>query len=984
MIFLNYRIKDTNDELNRLQEWLEEEFGVGTNEAPIIFRDRSNLQGSQDWPESLRQAVSKCEVLLVAIGPQWEKVCFPAAHENEDMPRLKDPADWVRQEIALAHELGKPIIPVLLNGARPPKKWFLKDVGLECLEIRQAIPVEGDLYGLKVPVLSETICQLAPRMKAFREAQVALRESKGKTAATVPRSIAPLPREYLRNLQNAIASIELLGLRLQKGQSVTLNSVYVPLTTTPQPAAPSDMVAMEDCESQLEKSGDHRLPTLLLTLLNHQSLYVSGPAGSGKSTFCRWVAWLACAGTLPEVPVTPPEGYAEKFPESFRCRLPVLVPLRAFWHHLPKHPGCDQFSQFELEQSLGEWVEKTRPHGLERTVFESHLKQGMVLLILDGVDEVPMNDGAQGHPAPMRRPLIAGLGPACVRWIAANNRVLITSRPYGLSHAEVSQLGLPAVPIADLDPTLQWLLVQRWFRCLEVDSGMAERQAGGMLRHIEDRVDLLELIPNPMLLTAICVLHHQGRRLPRDRHELYDQIVDYVLHNRYANETEKIFGVRFRLGFIAGGMHTGEKLGDHRILPQAQITEAEVDKLLAASRNLVQFTDATVQEVAKLREDLLTKSGLFLPQGDKQAGFYHLTVQDFFAAERLFEQDEPGLKHLFQTRGNQPAWRSTIQFLSGALAKRPARLLSLLGQLCCELPDDAWNLALVIWDAVQIAQAREITVPMEVRERLVATALNAIEREATLAQRHELGLSLGHLGDPRVPKDVRTKEGFVKVPAGDYTVGEKDKRVSFTLQTDIHVSKYLVTNSQFALFVADGGYQDANRKKSRWWTLSGKNWLQDCVGPRPFWGHDTYWNAPNQPVVGASYYEAEAFANWAGCRLPTADESEAAARGWHGWKYPWGNEWTDGICNSREAGLRQTSAVGLFPSSRSHDFGLEDCAGNVWEWCADRGKNDEWRVIRGGCWATVADRVRCSLRGHDPAQARGDYLGFRLVKNDDS
>lgn len=127
-------------------------------------------------------------------------------------------------------------------------------------------------------------------------------------------------------------------------------------------------------------------------------------------------------------------------------------------------------------------------------------------------------------------------------------------------------------------------------------------------------------------------------------------------------------------------------------------------------------------------------------------------------------------------------------------------------------------------------------------------------------------------------------------------------------------------------------------------------------------------------MVGVSYWEAEAFARWSGGRLPTADESEAAARGPQGHEYAWEGKWEDGICNSRETGLEATSPVGLFPRARSADFGLEDMTGNVLEWCAER-------VLRGGACLINARYCRAAIRNWDLPEDRYNVVGFRVLSS---
>ncbi len=140
-------------------------------------------------------------------------------------------------------------------------------------------------------------------------------------------------------------------------------------------------------------------------------------------------------------------------------------------------------------------------------------------------------------------------------------------------------------------------------------------------------------------------------------------------------------------------------------------------------------------------------------------------------------------------------------------------------------------------------------------------------------------------------------------------------------------------------------------------------------------------------MVGLSFWEAEACCAWAGGRLPQEEEWEATARGPHGFAYPWGNNWENGICNTVKAGLGVTSPVGLFPRARQSELGIEDLAGNVWEWCDglydlhDKDQKDPTgvRVLRGGSWDHHRDDARSARRGMFNPSGGDHGLGFRVV-----
>ena len=809
-----------------------------------------------------------------------------------------------------------------------------------------------------------------------------------------------LPPAYIEWLVSRCGDLELMGLELKHGSGVRLNHVYTPLATTGRVQdEPATRKGRRSSTEPSDESMEHEGPQLLLDLLNDTSLYVSGAPGSGKSTFCRWVTWLTCNDALPEADVPAPDGYRESFPEKLRGRLPVLVRLRAFWPELPP-AGVDSVSYGELQAALARWLGAQRYPDLEWSHVDAHLASGAALMILDGVDEVPpvgVADGTTWHPRAM---LIAGLSDAVARWTKAGNRVLVTSRPYGLDAEQQRRLGLNSAAIGSLDHELQALLVRRWFHRLKEDHGRARETADAMLQHIRVERGLHELASNPLLLTAMCIIYDEGKRLPHDKYLLYDRIVDTVLHKRYQGK-ESIEPIRGRLSAVALAMHTGEQIGRQREAPEATVSDHEIDLSLQAYQQLDGATDKGLSDTVRVREDLLSQSGLLINRGDGSAAFYHLSIQEFLAAERLFVlhgRSQKELAELFLSRGRTAGWRNTLGLLFGDLVDKfkPHAGVECLREVTgrIQLPGEgqsprgesggAWNQAVVCGDCLQILSGRASAIPDDLLACFQQYVTRAIEREIAVTVRQTLAVALGRLGaDPRVESDLRWGEaqqshpGFVRVAAGNYVVGDDKTRV--VIDAPFWLSRFPVTNLQYAGFIAADGYQ-----RKEFWAEQGWQWRESNQIVAPALALSEHFNAPTQPVVGVSWWEADAYCRWAGGRLPSEHEWEAAARGLAGRKYPWGDQWEDGVCNSLESGMGVTSVVGLFPRSRSAELGLEDMAGNVLEWCADMDGSD--RVIRGGSWTqqrrVLPFGVPLQVRSGVPVQRPGLPPGpqFRLVR----
>ena len=235
------------------------------------------------------------------------------------------------------------------------------------------------------------------------------------------------------------------------------------------------------------------------------------------------------------------------------------------------------------------------------------------------------------------------------------------------------------------------------------------------------------------------------------------------------------------------------------------------------------------------------------------------------------------------------------------------------------------------------------------------------------------------------------------------------------------ISKYPITNSQFAKFIEVGGYQ--NRK---WWTELG--WTAREKNPQyhydqgwhsaeqpwtePYFWESEYYGEADQPVVGVSWYEAVAFCLWLSdvtgerIMLPTADQWQRAAQGDDGRIYPWGNIWDSNRCNHRvdRQAFHKATPVTQYEGTDDKPlgqspFGVVDMVGNVSEWCLtdyDKNTNDvnansdkgiwadlsSYRVLRGQGWmGNDPTWFRCAYRGkQQPANRQFFSLGFRISR----
>ncbi len=212
---------------------------------------------------------------------------------------------------------------------------------------------------------------------------------------------------------------------------------------------------------------------------------------------------------------------------------------------------------------------------------------------------------------------------------------------------------------------------------------------------------------------------------------------------------------------------------------------------------------------------------------------------------------------------------------------------------------------------------------------------------------------------------------------------------------------YETTNREYGAFVDAGGYTNPE-----FWTPDAWQWRVESAVTAPRQWDDAEFNGENQPVVGVSLHEANAYANWLSAvtgklyRLPTDHEWAYAACGSSGRIYPWGNTWAgewanhadfslvEGYAPAAAAGMGDRSAndgfvftapVGSFPLGVSPE-GIFDLAGNVWEWTSTSTLEGDQYIKRGGGWGSDMNEVRCDHQGFDLPEHSSFNLGFRLIR----
>jgi hypothetical protein len=777
--------------------------------------------------------------------------------------------------------------------------------------------------------------------------------------------------EYLKDVIVATSRIDIQGIHSTSGSGRKLiffpiEQHYTPLKTMyGQAADKKSTAAVSDGRSSAER-------TPLTQLLSTQNrLLIIGEPGGGKTTFLRFIACVLAKDTL---------GQGEpgrKLHLGLALERPPLVPI---WIRFSAIAGPLKKRRTDtggtgvwrvLSDTMGELFGET-----QAALLQKLLDDGRCALLLDGLDEEPSPN--------VRKQMVAVTDAVMHHW--GKNLIVLSSRPFG--YQAVSALEDMATVHIDAfgeDEILEFL--NRWATALFPDEDERSRKA--YLPELKSAVmnipRIRRMAKNPVMLTCLCVVHWNEKKLPEGKADLLEAVLRWLLnakeekreargyHNTFAEECFKSLA-------LAMTKHPNGK-------------QSQTDLAWAAEQLKNPFLDEMGISGARLRrkgmdflEAEMLDSGVVEQAGTGALRFWHLTFQEHYAAKALVELSDSngseGWWHAIVPHLDDRQWDEVLEHFSGCLAMTGRRRLNLLVEriLGTAKSGDLTSLARAVGILGRILRILEVY------------NYQPPKRLGWQKAREQVMDIFTPEGAPRVPVDQRIAAAEALGQAGEPRCDPfAPEMLPVPGMLDVLLGRYPVTVAEFQCFVQGGGYRDRDAW-GKWWDVKEENG----------WTEPLRWDEQidhlNRPVTGVSWFEAAVYSRWLAqktgmnFRLPREAEWEKAATHPKG-EYPWGpGEPTPELMNFDD-NVGYPTPVGTYQAGAAPGGHL-DMAGNVWEWCEDMYReyldsevtdaedNDmaAFRVMRGGSWRDGARRCRSARRIHGPGY-RYLGIGFRLSRS---
>lgn len=680
----------------------------------------------------------------------------------------------------------------------------------------------------------------------------------------------------------------------------------------------------------------------LSTLLTeYPRLLIEGQPGAGKTTFLRLVATMLARDLL-GIPRPDGPSWRQKYLKMegkplapLFLRLSELAILLAETNNLESADDRRRILDLLTRTASASDSEDWRMH------WERCLERGEVILLLDGLDEVPDER--------LRRRVFAIFRDAHRHWSKA--RMVVTSRPFGVE--AVRKMGFHHAVIEEFGDEEVREFIQRWVAALhnlpigERPEGSPGQKSDRIIQAVLGRPAMRRMAANPVMLTCLCVVHWNEGDLPEGRARLYRAVIHWLIAARNPQRKEAGFNDRFALeafAALAFAMMVGPTGSKVAVLEFEAGAEAV---LPLVNRHFPQDGRPICRSRDWLRFECLW-SGIIEEQTACKSQFWHLTFQEYLAAQELaWRRDKEGAEIWWPVVGKRLddlQWRETLDLLPGVLfdeggSARVDLLLRRIIELRGKRPSLATDARTfgVMGRILEPMTTYQYKPPPEIEalhKKLQNRVLPIFERERAadvpVRMRINAAEALGRGGDPRLEGD-----NLIEVP----------------ISNKVSLGKYPVTVTEYQAFVDAGGYFD-----SKYWDEPSWRWREEERWTEPKkW--DRQLEHPNWPVSGVSWYEARAYCRWRSTdsvgtfRLPTEAEWNAAATP-DGREYSWGEQEPDVERANFANNVGGPTPVGVYPAGNG-PFDHCDLAGNVWEWMDDAWKHAKGD-IRQGCSVLLA------------------------------
>lgn len=852
--------------------------------------------------------------------------------------------------------------------------------------------------------------------------------------------ISDTTRNYLGQANTAYSRFKFRGLPRHKAKGIEppqLDQAYISVQVMRE-AKGKD--SAKTGKESAEEAGRLQLKTekavgLGEALSGAKRLAIVGVAGSGKSTLLQW-AGQSFARALLKKSLTDEQ---KRFINSLGGKplVPFLIPLRAYSKYCENNK-CSRSSKTLLKFMTEYFSDHHASLDLDVDFFKSHLQKGC-LLMMDGLDEVDPSD------RPSVRSAVEEL---LAEFENPNLRCLLTTRPSAVQIAEQMH-DFEGCEVQRLTKKQRNSLIELWYNAVLADDPReARRKSNDLASRLEDSdTRVQELATTPLMTTIFAMVHYSRDELPKQRSKLYEEAIEVLLtetpfKGEEAKDLQNWGGMewdvrRDRIARIAFELRERGKDS----LMEGDIVDLIWNRFGSDERE-------ARRSCAHFLRDAAERGGL-LEAMDDQYGFYtHATFQEYLAG-RYLVVEYPAEKlplFLIEHVGND-LWEEPLRLAAGYLANTNEGMANKFVLQIAGAGTNEESKARALYVAglalADFPQIRRLPDTVKTILPQMEKLLTANPPRVGTRLRFNLGLALGSLGDPRLNP---LEPECVPVPAGTFRMGtnaeeeeqmkaqevsvyDDEKPAHEVYVSDFSIGKFPVTNLEYAAFYEDQGYDtEAYWSKDGWAWRTGKfdskvseiedkdlrenyeSWLEDRpvdLRDKPFYWDNPQWNTPNLPVVGVSWFEAEAFCKWLSqktgktYRLPTEAEWEKTARGAGNTIWSWGDTWNGEFCNNADNDtketLSRTSPVGMYLQGAS-SYGALDMIGNVWEWCSDwydeelyqklpeetvkdptGASSGNSRVVRGGSWGFNRDNARCAVRFRSKPVTYGFNLGFRVV-----